>query len=43
MKAMCELPIEPPERRRPAEGYEWSPKDDVYWDMKVDEERDNEE
>lgn len=36
---MNELPIEPYEPRI-AEGYEWSPKDDDYWDMKRDEERD---
>ena len=40
---MCELPIEPPEERRPAEGYEWSPKDDCYWDMRVDMARDGDE
>jgi hypothetical protein len=40
---MYELPIEPPEERRPAEGYEWSPKDDCYWDMRVDMARDGDE
>ncbi len=38
---MMELPIEPP-CNKVAEGYEWSPKDDEYWDMKIDEERDKE-
>lgn len=33
---MRELPIEPPESRRPADGYEWSPKDDDYWDLRRD-------
>lgn len=40
---MRELPLEPPEYRRPAEGYEWSPKDDDYWDMKYHELHDEEE
>lgn len=32
--------VEPPEERTIAEGYTWSPKDDVYGDMRYDEERD---
>ena len=35
--------VEPPEDREPAEGYEWSPKDDDYWDMKYNEKHDEEE
>ena len=37
---MIELPLDPPEDRV-AEGYDWSPKSDDYWDMRVDQERDD--
>lgn len=39
---MRELPLEPYEPKIEA-GYEWSPKDDYYWDMKRDELKDEEE
>lgn len=40
---MYELPIEPPVERYPADGYGWSTKDDDYWDMRVDMDRDGDE
>ncbi len=33
--------LEPPEERKPAEGCEWSPKDDDYGDMRYDMYRDD--
>lgn len=35
--------VEPPEDEDIAEGYDWSPKDDDYWDMKYNELHDEEE
>lgn len=33
--------IDPPDDSEPEEGYPWSPKDDIYWDMRVDMARDD--